>query len=325
MSEIKAKRKLKDISFEQPGAHVALVSKGQGGPANGHDYALLLKARNTPEETETIRKAQAVQVTMELPDFLERFFYIWDEDAKFLASLMGWVEVEETAAEEKDEYMKYLEKRIGTIEIMKSLYDSDDMSEVISELTADEFLKLRKDQALVEKAFRKQARLEKKALKNSGTAPAAPKEGDTEAVAIAKESGSNQAKVDPSGTNNGEKSMDEVVELQKALDAQKEELQKALETIQALKDAEKQAVIKSKTAQIVALVKDEKQAEVVTKAALALESDEDFTAFVEVIKAMSLQVEKSSLFQEVGASTSTDALQESPVARILKSRLTNAK
>lgn len=322
MSEIKAKRKLKDISFEQPGAHVALVSKGQGGPANGHDYALLLKARNTPEETETIRKAQAVQVTMELPDFLERFFYIWEEDAKFLASLMGWVEVEETAAEEKDEYMKYLEKRIGTIEIMKSLYESDDMSEVISELTADEFLKLRKDQALVEKAFRKQARLEKKALKNSGTATAAPKEGDTEAVAIAKESGSNQAKVDPSGTNNGEKSMDEVVELQKALDAQREELQKALETIQALKDAEKQAVIKSKTAQIVALVKDEKQAEVVTKAALALESDEDFTAFVEVIKAMSLQVEKSSLFQETGASTSDEpAEQDSPVARILKARL----
>ena len=36
-------------------------------------------------------------------------------------------------------------------------------------------------------------------------------------------------------------------------------------------------------------------------------------------------VEKSTLFEEVGASTSTDALQESPVARILKSRLTNAK
>lgn len=322
MSEIKAKRKLKDISFEQPGAHVALVSKQQGGPANGHDYALLLKARNTPEEMEVIRKAQAVQVTMELPDFLERFFYLWEEDAKFLASLMGWVEVEETPAEEKDEYMKYLEKRIGTIEILKALNDADDMSEVISELTADEFLKLRKDQALIEKAFRKQARLEKKAKQNSGTAPAAPKEGDTEAVAIAKESGSNQAKVDPSGTNNGEKSMDEVVELQKALDAQKEELQKALETIQALKDAEKQSVIKSKTAQITALVKDEKQAEVVTKAALALESDEDFTAFVEVIKAMSLQVEKSDLFKETGASTSDEpADQESPVTRLLKSRL----
>ena len=33
----KAKRALKDITFEHDGAHIALVSKEQGGPAHGHD------------------------------------------------------------------------------------------------------------------------------------------------------------------------------------------------------------------------------------------------------------------------------------------------
>ena len=35
---------------------------------------------------------QEIQVTMELPYFLEKFFYVWGKDAKFLAGLMGWVE-----------------------------------------------------------------------------------------------------------------------------------------------------------------------------------------------------------------------------------------
>ena len=33
-----AKRRLTDINFNKEGAHVALVSKQHGGPANGHNY-----------------------------------------------------------------------------------------------------------------------------------------------------------------------------------------------------------------------------------------------------------------------------------------------
>jgi predicted transcriptional regulator len=35
MAELKAKRRLSNITFEHEGAHVALVSTKQGGPANG--------------------------------------------------------------------------------------------------------------------------------------------------------------------------------------------------------------------------------------------------------------------------------------------------
>lgn len=45
----KTKRKLSEIDFSREDAHIALVSKEQGGPANGADYALILKAANSEE------------------------------------------------------------------------------------------------------------------------------------------------------------------------------------------------------------------------------------------------------------------------------------
>jgi transcriptional regulator with PAS, ATPase and Fis domain len=113
------------------------------------------------------------------------------------------------------------------------------------------------------------------------------------------------------------------VELQKALDAQKVELQKAMETIAAFEAEKKQAVIKSKEAAVNAVVKDEKQAAVITKAALLIQDQAEFDGFVAVIKQMQEQVEKSALFQEQGATVeSTEQIQESAVARILKAQYT---
>lgn len=51
MTELKAKRRLTDISFDHEGAHVALVGKFQGGPANGVD-TLLFKSASTEEISE---------------------------------------------------------------------------------------------------------------------------------------------------------------------------------------------------------------------------------------------------------------------------------
>ena len=69
----KAKRKLKEISFDGESAHIALVSKEQGGPANGADYSLILK--NTEGRSqEFIEKASKIQVTMDIVEFIERFF-----------------------------------------------------------------------------------------------------------------------------------------------------------------------------------------------------------------------------------------------------------
>ena len=58
--------------------------------------------------------------------------------------------------------------------------------------------------------------------------------------------------------------------LEKAMDEQKVQLQKALDMVKAFEEEKKQAVVKSKTDAVTALVKDAKQAEVLVKAALAL-------------------------------------------------------
>ena len=87
----KPKRKLKNIDFSDDTSHIALVSKNQGGPANGASYSLILKnAENT--SSEFIQKMQQIQVTYELPDFLQKVMGMYYEDASLLARMMGYVE-----------------------------------------------------------------------------------------------------------------------------------------------------------------------------------------------------------------------------------------
>lgn len=83
-----AKRKLSEISFEHEGAHVALVSKEQQ-PANGHNYALVLKASKFSKET--LEKMQSIKVTLSIPEFLEKFFNIYGTNAEVLARMLGYV------------------------------------------------------------------------------------------------------------------------------------------------------------------------------------------------------------------------------------------
>jgi gamma-glutamylcysteine synthetase len=51
---MKPKRRLTKFNFEAEGSHIALVHASQGGPANGYNYALVLKATNdiTDEQVE---------------------------------------------------------------------------------------------------------------------------------------------------------------------------------------------------------------------------------------------------------------------------------
>jgi hypothetical protein len=120
-----------------------------------------------------------------------------------------------------------------------------------------------------------------------------------------------------------------VVSIQKALDEQKEQLTKALEIIAVFEQDKKELVIKSKTAQF-AVVKDLKLQAPIVKAALSLESDDDFDAFLAAITSMMANIqtsqefmEKSALFTELGAAVSDEtAVKESAVARILKAKQT---
>lgn len=318
----KAKRKLSDISFEHEGAHVALTSKEQGGPANQEPFALVMKSNFSKEFVE---KMQQVQVTMELPDFLSRFFYLWEEDAKVLASMMGYVEPPDTAQEEKmeseEDFQRWMEhKQIKDISVLKAAHVSEDLPKFLSTLNESQYLTLLQDQEVIEKA-----------LKNSEVAlKATSEEGATEAVAKAKET-VNKAEDAPSGETKQKlgKSMDEenqVVELQKALADQKALLTKALEQVAAFEAEKKEAIVKAKTAKIETIVKDKAQSAALVKAAVALESEEDFNAFVTSVEALVASVEKSALFDEKGASVVTEEKEvESAVAKAVKAQLSKAK
>ena len=333
---VKAKRKLSEITFEHENAHVALVSKEQGHGANGHHYALVMKAKGFSQEA--IQKMQTVQVTLELPEFLRKFFDLYYTDAEVLARFMGYVPDEN----EDDIYgtEAYYAERLGAFTIMKSLHESGDVLKALALLDENEYLSLLTAQVEVEKAL---AKIDAK------------KESDTAALVVESDNSTNasvEKSVEPSGskvtkskkenmtlkTKQGDEPTVEMVEkstldsIQKALNDKDVELQKALADVAAFKEAQQEQIIKSKTAQITAVVTDANLQAVIVKAALALELEDDFTAFVGALSSMQKTlkdtkdfVEKSTLFEEVGASTSTDALQESPVARILKSRLTNAK
>lgn len=333
---VKAKRKLSELTFEHENAHVALVSKEQGHGANGHHYALVMKSSGFSQEA--VQKMQQIQVTMDLPDFLRKFFSLYYDESEVLARMMGYVPEE---VEDDDNYGSeaYYAKRLESFTIMKSLNEAEDKLKALSLLNETEYLALLNDQVKVEKAF----------------AALDANKSDTAATVVESDNSTNasvEKSVEPSGskvtkskkenmtlkTKQGDEPTVEMVEksaldsIQKALNDKDVELQKALADVAAFKEAQQEQIIKSKTAQITAVVTDANLQAVIVKAALALELEDDFTAFVGALSSMQKTlkdtkdfVEKSTLFEEVGASTSTDALQESPVARILKSRLTNAK
>lgn len=321
----KAKRVLKDISFEHDTAHIALVSKEQGGPANGADYTLIMKATNGFSE-EFIAKAQKVQVTMELPEFLERFFNLYGTDAQVLARMMGYVQPEEDDDEwTEDWYEKRIQERLDSFTILKSMHDSKNITDVMTSLDETQYLKMLTDQESLEKAF-------KDIEKNSAVKA---EEGSTKAVAKAKKLDDKTAKVDPSETvNKGTKYMDELLEVQKALadqtsalDAAKVELQKALEAVEVFKAEKREAILKGRKAEVLAAVKDEAKTEILFKGLSLIEDEAEFKAVVKTLADMTAAVETGELFKEKGVQVEdvAPAVQESAVAKVIKATLAKNK
>lgn len=295
--ENKPKRKLKDIDFSSEDSHIALVHKDQGGPANGADYRLVLKAANQTQKDIFLEKASQVKVTLSVPDFLSKLFGLWGDDAEVLSRALGFTtpQQEEIAArgESIDSwYEEYITDKVNSIEIMKSLHESKNLADTLADLTSEEYFNFVQDQAMLEKAFLKIERLNKstdKVIKESKPA------GDDTSKSEVKEGKSPVVKQKTKETK-----MDEIVELQKSLNEQKEMLTKALEQVKALESEKKEQVVKSKTAKISEIVKDEAHAKIIAKASLELESEEDFTAFVAAISAMQTVVDNSEMFVEKG-------------------------
>jgi hypothetical protein len=327
----KTKRKLTDISFDGADSHIALVHKDQGGPANGADYKLVIKNLNFSKEA--IEKMQQVRVTLDLPDFLEKFFNIYGTNAQVLARMMGYVEPENEQEEYGDDwYENYIQEKLESFEILKSLKDTDSLATVLATLNEKEYLTMLQDQFVVEKALIELDKVipQSDSEQESDTSNIMHEVNEPE-VSVSKQKIKKEKQMTKPTTETKtvtvemvEKSMLE--SLQKSLDDQKQELQKALDTINLFEQEKKAQIVKSKTSQFQALIKDEKVLAPVLKAALALESDEDFTLFLGAVTAMQAEVtkqkeqlEKSALFTEQGATVAEDSKEkESAVARILK-------
>jgi len=295
-TKTKATRKLKSFDFSAPDSAVALVGPSVGGPANGMT-TVLFKSVGTNRSEDFIKKAQQIQVTMEIPEFLQKFFGMWYEDARVLASLMGYVE-DTPEDENMKTYEDYIQEKIDSFKILKSVNEGASLAKALMSLSEEEHLSLLKDQEYLESIM--------KQLEN------------TEPV-----SGS---------VNNKETTMSENVEtvtksqfetVQKALDDKEVALQKALADLEVLQAAQKEAVRKARFNQVVTALKDESIATVIFKAVGLIESDEDFAEVVKTLGDLQEKVEKSALFQEQGASgdVQEEPVQESAVAKLVKARV----
>lgn len=313
----KATRKLKGLDFSSPTSAVALVGPAVGGPANNIPILLAKSMNYSPA---VIKKMQQIQVTMELPAFLEKFFGLYGSDAEVLARLMGYVKPEDESEEEYEDWWEnYIEEKLSAFTIIKSLHESDNLAEALSKLTEDQYLDVLNDQEYVEKAMKKLEDGSKESETNTSTTV------EKQKVEV---SASKKTKKGKDMTQETEMVTKETfVAVEKAAQETKVALEKALKQLADIEEAQKAAIVKSKTDALKAVVKDEKQAAVVLKAALALDAQEDFDALIEVFKAQNALIEKSAMFQEVGASgdATEDANKESTLVKAIKSKYPQSK
>ena len=317
--EVIAKLKLTDITFEHEGAHLALVHKAQGGSANGYKTLVMKSVDN--RSPEFIEKASQVKVTLSLPDFLEKFFHVWGEDAELLATLFGY----EPSEDESEEYStqgfwswyrekamehgavdswgdpitrptsqdrkEWVEDQLQGIEILKSATLAKGSADFINSLTEEQYLGLLKDQQFIEKSFKLQE-VKKDLDGESGGKP-------TKGV------NPKQTKASKADTQENEMTQETIekaqydakeVELQKAL----ADIQKAKEEIELYKAKEKEAVEKAREAEVVAAVVDVDASAKLFKAVKDLDA-EAFKDVVDVVKALTAKVDESEMFKEKGS------------------------
>jgi hypothetical protein len=331
-TQTKAKKRLSNIQFDSTGAHIALVSKDQGGPANGHDYALVLKASNFSDEF--VQKMQQVKVTMELPDFLQKFFHIYYEDAQVLARMMGYVQPEaEVVEDSEDWYENYIQSKLEAFEILKAAYEADSLADVLSALKEDEYLAILQDQAKIEKAFKKIDKQSKEskpvakqaAVDDTSKIDVEVKQEEEVSASVLKQANKETVMTQEVKTVEQEVTVEMVEKaafesVQKALDEQKVALQKAMETIAQFEAEKKAAIEKARKSEVLAAVKDEGKAEVLFKAVKDADAA-DFEAVVKALQELTAAADKSDLFVEKGASGEAEVKkEESAVERLLKAK-----
>lgn len=353
----KATRKIKKFDFSDDSATVSLVGPSVGSAANNFTTLLTKAKKNVSEEF--LQKASQITVTMSINEYLQRFFGIWcSADQELLARSLGFttegmdkavIEQQEEMLDANEppeqpdcwesepgdtEYEKWINYKLQSIQVMKSLFEADNIEEAMINLSEDDYLQVLKDQEIVEKAF---IEIDKACGKGKGTKPVKKNStaiaGDTSTnVDVEKSNGVTTPVVNKYNKGNtsmtkGVQTIEQEVEvvaksqfdeIQKAFESQQIELQKALDLVKQFEQERKENIAKSRKEQLVKACGD--KAEVIFKAC-GEASEEDFAAVVKALADMQAVIEKSALFQEQGASVETEADIESPIAKALKARL----
>lgn len=266
----KATRRLTDIKFEHEGAHVALVGKHQGGPANG--ITTLITKATIDITQEQIDKATSVTVEMQFPEFLRKFFGMYWDDAEVLSAVMGYGRTEYPDSTEKD----YIDSRVESISIMKAVYKAQDVEKALAALTPEQHLALKADQEMLEKAF---AAIPEQPITQEETPletilKSAHEEFVTKAVAEA------------------------VAPVQKALEAQAEVLKAAQDKLAEFETAAVAAVEKARKDALSAVVPADK-VEALLKAYAPMDAD-GFALAVETLAVQKAAEAGSEMFVETG-------------------------
>ncbi|UAV84532.1 hypothetical protein PHB09_036 [Pseudomonas phage PHB09] len=298
---VKAKRRLSDISFTHEGAHVALVSKGQGGAANG--YTTLVTKATDKIEKEFIDKASKVTVEMQFPEFLRKFFGMYWDDAEVLSVAMGYGRTEYEDVEVKD----WIDQKVESINILKSVYRAPDLEKALADLTPEQSVAILKDQEMLEKALEnlpEQTKIKHEDTPLETILKSAHIEALADAVAVEKAA-----------------SAAAVVEIQKALDAQALVLKAAQDQLAVYEAVAATAKVEARKAAVVAAKVPADKVESVLKSLEAL-SDEAFTSTVETMKALASVVDNSDMMQEAGVAGSGAESQKEidRTTEILKAR-----
>lgn len=337
-----AKRRLKDFDFTQDNAHVALVHKAQGGGANGRT-TLLMKS-NVQRSEEFIKKASKVQVTLSLPDFLEKFFGVWGNNATLLATMFGYNPSDEkdsdtfgtesfwdwwrkeceakgavdhwgdaTVRPTDEDKQRWAKEQLNSVEILKSAQDNKGSAEWLATLDEDQYLGLLKDQQFIEKHFFQK--------EGNGSEPTENVNESTEAqVDVNKKADTAIIQENEMTTKTEGVVVDTTEDILKAKDV---ELQKALADIQKMKEQldivkqrEVEQLMQARLDTLTSAVVDVEKAEVLMKAVGALDAEE-FDSVVEVLKGLTPKATKPEMFEEKGSPNEGVDVSKSSLLQIM--------
>ena len=290
---MKAIRRFVGISFNSNDAHVALVSKDQGGPANGVN-TLVTKA-----VIPAVAPEVDVKLTMEA--FLRHFFDMYCEDAAALSAMLGYTSSDqikddllakygvESIYELPDSvYEEYTSGRYGmgfstTVSVLKALKSNTRSIDSLSDIELQEIKKVKDSLSAV--LVQKSAGVQSDEKENS-------KVSNDAILADIK------------------KAAEEVKALKAALDesaAKNKELAELVETMKAASEADKEAKqVEVRKAALQKLL----PTDVIDGTVTAMKSVDDaaFSAFVEGLKA-SVEATKKSM-QEVGHSSTANEITD---------------